>query len=54
MRLQVVANQAGSKHTGDSRNRGKAGPQTGRRPVAHDAGVAGEPTGCANGEYGVS
>ena len=25
MRLQVVADQAGSKHTGDSRNRGKGG-----------------------------
>jgi len=25
MRLQVVADQSGSKHTGDSRNRGKAG-----------------------------
>ncbi len=46
MRLQVVADQAGSKHTGDSRNRGKAGPQNGR---SH-AGVAGEPTGGANGE----
>ena len=30
VRLQVVADQAGSKHTGDSRNRGKAGPQTAR------------------------
>jgi hypothetical protein len=28
--LQVVADQAGSKHTGDSRNRGKAGPRNGR------------------------
>jgi hypothetical protein len=28
MRLQVVADQAGSKHTGDSRNRGEAGLRT--------------------------
>ncbi len=34
VRLQFVADQAGSKHTGDSRNRGKGGP-----PVAdHNAG----------------
>ena len=37
MRLQVVADQAGSKHTGDSRNRGKGGHWRGpsqRRTVA--------------------
>jgi hypothetical protein len=48
--LQVVADQAGSKHTGGS---AIAAKQV-RRPVAHDAAVAGEPTGCANGETEVS
>ena len=35
MRLQVVADQAGSKHTGDSRNRGKGGQPVwrSRRPT---------------------
>ena len=35
MRLQVVADQAGSKHTGDSRNRGKGGQPVwrSRRPI---------------------
>jgi hypothetical protein len=35
VRLQVVANQAGSKHTGDSRNRGKGGQPVwrSRRPI---------------------
>jgi hypothetical protein len=41
--------QAGSKHTGASSNRGKAGARTGRsRPR-----VAGEATGCASGEWEV-
>jgi hypothetical protein len=46
MRLRVVADQAGSKHAGDSRNRAKQV----RGTAAHDARVADEATGCASGE----
>jgi hypothetical protein len=46
VRLQAASDRAAGKHLDDSRNHGKAG----RRPVAHDARVAGEANSCASGE----
>ena len=50
MRLQFVADQAGSKHTGDSRNRGKGGQPVwrSRRPIVEGMEMR------TFGEYGVS
>ena len=51
MRLQVVADQAGSKHTGDSRNRGKGGQPVWRVTTPDRRGRGGDPllANCGSG-----
>jgi hypothetical protein len=44
--VRLAADQAGSKHVGESRNRAKAGPRTGRSRRR----VAGDAVGCASGD----
>jgi hypothetical protein len=49
MRLQVVADQAGNKHTGDSRNRGKGGSGSGGRDAGPSRGLRCAPFGESQG-----